>query len=197
MSRVYVDSDGVLANFNKAFAPAFGLEYPTKTVLYHDWPMQASNTASASEFYRICERHPTLWESAEPYPWTSAIIQVLDLKDPEWMILTSATHDPECWSGKVKWFTHHLTESSLNKLVMVSGRKWRIASKGDILIDDRYENVEGWREAGGVAYHWIDYTEDLTELARDQIDRLSSFLDEQLGLPSSSLSGLTNGKISS
>jgi 5'(3')-deoxyribonucleotidase len=174
--RVYVDSDGVLANFNKAFAPAFGLTYPSRTVLHHEWLMNTAGV-SVSEFFRIVETHSYLWENAEPYPWTSEMVQVLDLAVPDWMILTSATHDPDCWSGKVKWFKRYLTDSLIDRVVMIGGRKHRIASKGDLLIDDHYENIEAWRAAGGVAIHWIDYTDDLEELARKQIEQLTQVLD--------------------
>ncbi len=181
MSKVYVDADGVLINFNKAFAPAFNLEYPRKTVLFHSWLMDTASV-SVPDFFRIGEAHSYLWEKAEPYPWTARLVQVLDLAVPEWMILTSATHDPESWSGKVKCYKKHFTDSIVDKLIVIGGNKARVASKGDILVDDHYTNVEAWRAAGGVAFHWIDYTEDLTEMAADQITQLSSFLDEHLGV---------------
>ena len=180
--RVFIDSDGVLANFNKAFASAFGLTYPSRTVLHHEWLM---NTAGVSipEFFEITKAHSYLWEKAEPYPWTGRLVQELDLAVPEWMILTSATHDPACWSGKVKWFEHYLTDSSLSKVVMVSGQKARLASKGDLLVDDHYVNVEAWRAAGGVAIHWTDYTEDMTVMANQQIDRLVEVLRDYSEAP--------------
>jgi hypothetical protein len=173
--------DGVLVNFNKAFAPAFGLDYPSLGVMDHSWLLSNSNV-TLPHFFDLLACNSHLWESAEPYPWTAKLIQLLDLKVPDWMILTAATHDPDCWSGKAKWITRYFTESVLKRTVIVGGNiKARLASRGDILIDDRFENVESWIAAGGVGVQWVDYGEDLKVLAETQISNLGHLIDQHLG----------------
>jgi hypothetical protein len=173
--------DGVLVNFNKAFAPAFGLDYPSQGVMDHSWLFRIRtslfpNSSTCWRVIRICGN------SAEPYPWTSKLIQLLDLKVPDWMILTAATHDPGCWAGKAKWIKRYFTTSVLERTVVVGGNiKARLASRGDILIDDRFENVESWIAAGGVGVQWVDYGEDLKVLAETQISNLGHLIDQHLG----------------
>ena len=181
--RVFVDMDGVLANLNKAIAPAFGLEYPREGIVGYSWLMDKANV-SAPQFFNIMESNSGLWETAPPFPWTSKLIQILDLKFPDWMILTSATHDAACWHGKVEWVRRYLTETGVKKLVMIGGNKERIASRGDLLIDDWFVNVTAWREQGGIAYHWLDYSEGMLDPGYKQLEDLSQFLDEHLGVVS-------------
>ncbi len=178
--RVFVDMDGVLVNLNKAAASTFGLKYPSNSVLGHDWLLANSKT-SVPEFLDRLEANPHLWEQAEPYPWTSKIVQMLDLKTPQWMILTSATHAPACWSGKVKWIRRYLTDDAVFRVIMVGGQdKARLASRGDLLIDDKFENVKHWNAAGGVGFHWIDYSEDLLELVENQLGKLNGAIDQHV-----------------
>lgn len=173
--------DGVLVNFNKAFAPAFGVGYPSQQVMGHSWLLESADV-TLPHFFRVLEDNSHLWESAEPYPWTSKLIQMLDLKVPDWMIMTTATHDPGCWAGKVRWIKRYLTTSALERTVIVGGViKARLASRGDVLVDDRIENVESWNAAGGVGFRWIEYGEGLTQLAETQINNLGFLLDQHLG----------------
>ena len=127
----------------------------------------------------MLKSNPELWDRAEPFPWTSDLVQLLDVKTPHWCILTKATHDPVCWSSKVKWVDRYLSPSALSKLIIVGGPKSQLASKGDVLIDDAFHNVTTWRNAGGVAFHWVEYSEDLTDLAALQLVDVGKLLDAE------------------
>ena len=181
--KIYVDMDNVLVNFHKVTAPVFNLPYPSKTVLGYEWLLQAAKL-TPEEVLSVMKSHPRIWEEAEPFPWTADLIQLLDVKTPHWLLLTTATHDPACWSGKVKWVERYLSSAALNKLVIVGGPKSQLAGRGDVLVDDAYHNVAAWREAGGAAYHWVEYSEDMTELAAKQVIDLSTFLDAHFGYDS-------------
>lgn len=173
---VYVDMDGVLANFNKAGCQTFGVEYPKRSRLWHTW-LRDQSGISQSEWFEIMANDPKIWDRIEPFPWTSTLVQCLDVHAPGWKILSSATHDPACWSSKARWVMQRLFPiTSLHRLVLVGGRKFELASRGDVLIDDWQENIESWKAAGGVAFKWDEFTEDMEETANQQIDSLREFL---------------------
>lgn len=177
--RVFVDMDGVLANFNKAGAATFGIPYPKKSRLRHTW-LQDESGVSLSRWFEIMENDPLIWERIETFPWTPALVQCLDIHAPGWKILSSATYDPPCWSGKAKWVQKRLFPiAHMHRLVLVGGRKFDLASPGDVLVDDWDENINQWQLAGGSAFKWDEFTEDMEEHALDQIERLRDFLSKK------------------
>lgn len=175
-TTVYVDMDGVLANFNKAGCKTFGLEYPKQSRLWHTW-LQDQSGVSLHGWFETMAADPTIWDRIEPFPWTPQLVQCLDIHAPGWKILSSATHDPKCWSAKADWVINRLFPiTSLHRLVLVGGRKFELANRGDVLIDDWQENIDHWMQRGGVAFKWEEFTEDMEDHAAAQIDRLREFL---------------------
>ena len=72
--------------------------------------------------------------------------------------------------------------TSLNRLILVGGRKFELAQSGDVLIDDWMENIDEWRARGGAAFKWTEWTEDMPEAAKSQIEDLRVFLNSRKGL---------------
>ena len=176
MSQVFVDLDGVLANFNKACCQTFGLDYPKETILWHTWPHDVSGK-DLDTWFNVLTDDPDLWTRIEPFPWTPAIVQVLDLHTPGWKILTTATQDPACWGGKAAWVTQRLfMRDSLHRLVIVGGHKWELMSPGSVLVDNDLRNVTEWQKQGGHAFLWKEFTEDMVQAAMNQIEQLRLFL---------------------
>lgn len=179
---VYVDMDGVLANFNKATCKLFGLTYPTRSRLHHTWVRDESGV-SLDRWFDSMAADPDVWDRIEPFPWTPKLVQCLDIHAPEWKILSAATQDPRCWSSKAAWVTKRLFPvANLHRFILVGGRKYELAQRGDVLIDDYDENVEQWRLRGGEAFKWIEWTDDMTEEADRQIEELRRFLISRKGL---------------
>lgn len=172
----YVDMDGVLANFNKAGCKIFGVEYPKRSHLWHTW-LQDQSGVSLSGWFEIMEANPEIWDRIEPFPWTPQLVQCLDIHAPGWKILSVATRDPRCWSAKARWVLERLFPiTNIHRLMLVGGRKYEVANRGDILIDDWDENVTMWAERGGVPFKWTEFTEDMTDHAELQIEKLRDFL---------------------
>lgn len=172
-----MDMDGVLANFNKAGAVTFGLEYPKRSRLWHTW-LQDQSGVSLDDWFGVMEADPTIWDRIEPFPWTPHLVQMLDVCTPGWKILSSATHDPNCWSSKARWVMRQLFPiTSLHRLILVGGRKFELATRGDVLIDDCQENLQGWEANGGVCFRWVEFTDDMEDQAAAQINALRKFLE--------------------
>lgn len=172
---VYVDLDGVLANFNKAACQTFGLTYPTRSRMWHTW-LQDQSGVNLEQWYATMAADPQVWDRIEAFPWTPKLVQCLDVHAPEWKILSATTHDPICWSSKVKWVLERLFPvTSIHRLILVGGRKYELARPGDLLIDDWTENIEQWRARGGSAFKWTEWTDDSPEPV-EQLEELREFL---------------------
>lgn len=179
---VYVDMDGVLANFNKATCRLFGLTYPTRSRLWHTW-LQDESGVSLERWFSTMAADPGVWDRIEPFPWTPKLVQCLDIYAPDWKILSATTQDPRCWSAKAAWVIKQLFPvASLHRLILVGGRKYELAQRGDVLVDDHSENVEQWRVRGGEAFKWTEWTDDMPEEADRQIEELRQFLISRKGL---------------
>jgi hypothetical protein len=177
MDRLFVDMDGVLANFNKGIAGIFGVPYPQRSCLGWEWiGTQLPQLKTGMLFYDTIHQHDRLYAELEPYPWHSRLVTLLDLRFPAWEVLTNGVYSPHCWSGKVEWMTRYFGRSGLHRLTMTMGHKSREARPGAVLIDDRRSTCEEWTRRGGLAFHWRDYTPDAEDLAEAQIQELDQFL---------------------
>lgn len=187
--RVFVDMDGVIVNFNKAVAPLLGLEYPTEpSVLGHYWSFEEyerkwSKTLSHPEFIDVLRGRDELWSDMEFYWWAKRIIIQLTARQADWYILTHCVDDPWCPYGKHWALTKHFGSEIVKRTFMTFGTKHQMCRPGDVLIDDAEKNCVAWRQAGGVAFNWVDYTESHPQ-AGPQVEELFRFLGEHncLGL---------------
>ena len=65
-------------------------------------------------------------------------------------ILSSPTLDPECLAGKLEWI-HRYMPKYLHRQYLIGPKKWMCARPDALLIDDSYDNVFSFRNAGGQA----------------------------------------------
>lgn len=177
--KLFVDMDCVLVDFNRAVCPVFGLDYPAQSVLTWDWSYQQSGL-SVDAYIDQLGQDPKFWSDMHPCVWMPELVQILDHLAPEWHILTAATQEPSSWHGKADWVRRYFREKGMYRLVMLHGDKQRIASRDSILIDDRVDHCMRWREAGGIAFHWVEFTRDHREMWEPQLERLRQFLTDHL-----------------
>lgn len=175
--------DGVLANFNKAAAPIYGLDYPTEpTILGHHWPFEEyerkyGKILSHPDFIDVLRNRPEFWDNMEFYWWAKRISIQLTASQIEWYVLTHCIDDPFCPWGKHHSLKRNLGEEVIKRTFMTFGPKYPVCRPGDVLIDDADKNCVAWRQAGGIAFNWVDYTENHPN-AGPQVEKLFSFLQE-------------------
>ena len=172
--------DGVLVNFHKHACPLFGIAYPKNSVLGWNWLFERAGVG-IDEFLSRVDSTAGFWEGLDAFPWTSDLMQVLDVVNPDWGIMTAGTHDPRSWAGKAAWVSRHLQASGLYRLVVMHGQKGKIGGCGDVLIDDSYDQCVAWNHAGGKAFHWVEYSEDLSGPAMEQVGRLKMLITQWSG----------------
>lgn len=142
---VLCDLDGVLADFSRAACVLHGR--PTYAVTkwnwYTDWGMDSY------EFWApIKDAGVGFYNSfVRPTPWCRELYDYLRLNYP--MIIATATPlHPGLICGKAKWIEDIL---SPHPPVHFGNDKSLMAAPDRVLIDDRNENVNAFRDAGGHA----------------------------------------------
>lgn len=157
MTTLYIDMDGVVADFDEYAARTLGV--PPSQGIYPDevW----YNLASNARLYRDLIKT----EYAD-----QLIEECLDLaltKNYEILFLTAVPKGNDVkWSfyDKVLWAQRYFPDIAV-MFGPYSKDKWQHCKPGDILIDDRISNIDEWRAAGGIAIHHTNINSTLYELS--------------------------------
>ena len=157
MTTLYLDMDGVVADFNEYAHRTLGV--PASQGIYPDdvWQKLAANpriyrdlvkTAYAHELVRFCIK------------WCLQ-------KDYEYAFLTAVPKGndvPWAFNDKVVWAQQNFPGIAV-MFGPFSKDKHQHCQPGDILIDDRSSNIEEWRRAGGIGILHTDYADTVTQLS--------------------------------
>lgn len=139
MRTLFLDLDGVFANFTKAFREHTGLEH-------YDNPKKS---------WGILEKVDNLFLHLEPFPYAKDMFE--EIKNRSVYDIKFLTALPRLSKklktapqDKVNWIREYLC---LETPVICSNGwsdKKRYCSPGDILVDDMERNIVDWKTAGGV-----------------------------------------------
>lgn len=156
MTTLYLDMDGVVADFNEYAHRTLGV--PASQGIYPDdvWQKLAAN--------------PRLYRDLIPITYAGELVATCfnfaQRKQYGFMFLTAVPKGndvPWAFYDKVEWARKYFP----NIPVMFgpySKDKHQHCEPGDILIDDRSSNIEEWRAAGGIAIHHVDFDATITAL---------------------------------
>lgn len=150
--HVYLDLDGVMADFDAHFPATFGLDHRSMA----DDDMWAQINAHPSYFrdMPVCEGAKEFFFRIE---WLNPII------------LTACPRSNYAHVARQKreWVREHLS-ASCHILPVMGGRNKPLFmhSRGDILIDDFEKNTTAWALEGGFAILHRDF-----ETTRDELER--------------------------
>lgn len=135
--QLYVDMDGVLADFDTGHEAAFGWR-PDKTADNVDWEAIANKPGFYLNLPPMPDL-PQLWERIAPY---------------RPIILTGIPSSvPQARNNKMAWALKNLPGTEVR--CCLSKEKYQHAKPGDILIDDWEKYRHLWVGAGGI---WITHT---------------------------------------
>lgn len=138
MKTVYLDLDGVMADFDAAFPARFGvshIEMEKKEMWRH--------IATDPQFFRNLPPMPGALEA-----WGSW----LQWHNPIILTACSVSHFESVAQQKREWVRHHLGRGV--QMVPVTSGEFKplvMREVGDILIDDWSKNTNAWAAAGGTA----------------------------------------------
>jgi 5'(3')-deoxyribonucleotidase len=158
MTTIYLDMDGVVADFDEYAARTLGI--PPSQGVYPDaiWQQLAQN--------------PRIYRDLIPTPYANTLYQECVkfclANNFEWRFLTAVPKGNDikfAFHDKVEWAQKYFPGVPVF-FGPFSKDKHQHCRPGDILIDDRYSNIEEWRAAGGIAIHHVDIDTTLQELSK-------------------------------
>lgn len=170
--RIFLDLDGVLANFTKAACERFDVIYPTnKKRSYPKWLENEAGIKKSridslmSDYY--------YWYNIEPYSYAQELVNLAKEIADEVYILSKPMDHESCYAAKIDWCLDKL-RLNRKQLIITEAPKYLLAHDyTDILIDDKAQMIEDWIAAGGEAYYWIELIENKEHTKRISAYRLT------------------------
>lgn len=156
MRRIFLDMDGVLADFDGAFLSLFG-----KT---------CEQCESKNEMWRLIHGHDEFFYNLPKMEgaidlYDTAVSYSNEYSRP--IILTSAGSSDfhHVAQQKRRWIQSHIDNSAL--IITVKDGLDKAAfvhNAGDILIDDWRKNCEAWEAVGGVSVKYENYLQAINDM---------------------------------
>lgn len=158
MTTLYLDMDGVVADFDEYAARTLGV--PPSSGIYPDeiWYKLASNARLYRDLKKTTYADQLVAECND-----LALTKGFDIK---FLTAVPKGNDvPWAFYDKVVWVQEHFPDIAV-MFGPYSRDKHVRCQPGDILIDDRRSNIEEWSAAGGIAIHHTNINATLYELSR-------------------------------
>lgn len=159
INHIYLDMDGVLANFVQACIDLMGVEiiHTVGAPVLHEqvtsWDLHKHLGISSGELWRRIDQQGHLfWKNLHGYPWSNELALLCGTSAPRCSILTSTSGRPQAVAGKAFWLEGRIYGRIPATYVTTAEHKSMFArGPGDVLIDDSDENCEDWARCGGTA----------------------------------------------
>lgn len=168
---LYLDMDGVLADFDSAASVLIGATTEERLTAEQTgrWPAHKwQQIADHANFYRNLPKMPLADDLV------ALAVKFRDNLNYDVKILTAIPHDNdmhEAFHDKIDWINQHYGDQGFRvHFGPYSEDKQRHCSGlDDILVDDRTSNCREWRRAGGTSIqvrkdHYTDALEELEQL---------------------------------
>jgi len=138
INTIYVDMDGVIADFDKYIYDRTGEHYDDDA---KTWEF----VLKVPHFYYKLDPTPyfdQLWDSIIR---VGANVEML-------IALPRVTPIPEAKQDKLDWVTTYINKDVKVNFGPFSRDKWRHCKPGDVLIDDKPSNIAEWSDVGGFGF---------------------------------------------
>lgn len=155
MNNIYLDLDGVVANFDEF----------VRNILKSDLPIDKNFT---EEQWREILKYPRLFRDLNVYEGSENFVKALSelahahSYNLKFLTAVSRKNDmPWSFSDKIYWVEKYFPGIPV-WFGPYSADKHLHATVGDILIDDRVTNIDNWNQAGGIGIlHLNDFPQTL------------------------------------
>lgn len=132
---LYLDCDGVLADFDGGVVRLSGMNAEALT-----------DRLGVGGFWRELAKADGFYEHLDPLPGALAMVEAVRHLDP--VILTGLPLGKWAEPQKRAWAKRHFPD--LRVITCMARDKWRYATPGDVLVDDREKARQPWEKAGGL-----------------------------------------------
>ena len=159
--KVYLDMDGVLADFDQRFRDISGME-----------PREFENKYGRKAFWNLIDEEHKIkfWVGIKPMDGASVLVNAV--KDYNYELLTSPSSKKQSYLGKILWVRNHTGDVFPSKPRINFKRakeKHEVKpqlSQTDILIDDREDTIGRWNAAGGTGIVYKSIGQVLSDLKK-------------------------------
>jgi hypothetical protein len=151
MRQLYLDCDGVLADFDKGATAILGAgprDYEKRHGLGRFW----QKLAQAPDFYFSL---PLMRDAME-------LFEAVRHLNP--IILTGLPRGNWAADQKVRWAEKHFPGTRI--ITTMARDKRDHAREGDVLVDDMVKHRARWEEVGGIFIHHVSAAQSIEELRR-------------------------------
>jgi len=158
LNTIYVDMDGVLADFDRFVVESMGRVFDHATGPEDD------------DMWNFLKTVPHMYYNLEPTPYAFELWGAVKALGSNVEILTAVPRRHkivEAEQDKIDWIKKHLGDDIVVNFGPFSGDKWTHASSGDVLIDDRDDNIRDWINKGmgiGIFHHYRNHHKTLSVL---------------------------------
>lgn len=140
MAQLYLDCDGVLADFDRGASAILGM-----------MPRQFERQYGLAAFWRRLAGSPNFYATLPLMPDAPRLFDAVRHLDP--IILTGCPRGDWAAPQKRQWAARHFPGTPI--ITCMAADKRRHAEPGDILVDDTLKHRHLWVEAGGIFVHHV------------------------------------------
>ncbi|MFN3389321.1 MAG: hypothetical protein ACK40O_10345 [Allosphingosinicella sp.] len=147
--QLYLDCDGVLADFDKGAAAILGMH-----------PRAFEKRFGLGKFWQKLATAPDFYFGLPLLPDANRLFEAVKHLDP--IILTGLPRGNWAADQKVRWAAKHFPGTRI--ITTMAKDKRNHAKEGDVLVDDQMRHAHLWEEIGGVFIHHKDVDATLEQL---------------------------------
>jgi beta-phosphoglucomutase-like phosphatase (HAD superfamily) len=133
--QIYLDCDGVLADFDAGATKILGLA-----------PDAFEKRHGAREFWRRLAHAPGFFDTLDPLPDAFELYEAVRHRGP--IILTGMPYGKWAEPQKRRWAERHFP--GVPVITTTAALKREHCHPGDVLVDDRAQHRAAWEDAGGM-----------------------------------------------
>lgn len=134
---LYLDLDGVMADFDSAFPAVFGVDH---------------RALLEAHMWEHINGHPSFFRDLPAFPGAVEFFRKVEHLNPVILTACPKTNYPHVAAQKRAWVREHLSTTCWVLPVLGGVNKPLFMHQpGDILVDDWKKNCEAWQAAGGTA----------------------------------------------
>lgn len=143
MKTIFLDLDGVLADFCGGISEVFGCDLRNVP----QWDIPGYLKMQPEDFWdEIKLRGRYFWSELDKYEWSDALFTVANRVADQVYFLTSPIKDPNCHKGKMEWVRKHYP--GMVSRTILTGHKGLLSAPDRLLIDDGTHNIEMFEGMG-------------------------------------------------
>lgn len=174
-NRIYIDVDGVLADFVSALLNNYNRKHGTSHTPDDALDWRLTNIFKEGQHWWEYTETPKFWSSLDVYPWAHELVRQVRATGRPYAFLTALTDSAA--SSRRSWLDKHFTEDPEDlpsKRMIIAYRKELVVAPGDLLIDDCPKNVTAILNTPGatvfpLAQPWNQSMEGVERMTPEQI----------------------------